>query len=239
MYFKTCQGLRKDGLEIMILNRLSDFPKYWIKSHVSFLRRVSLRCIKSRLVLVGFDFCSDAVTELLPTMLQKIFDMLKILGDGHASREIADFITENLKVLVYYLAIVQWTHPLAFRAILFDYLKIAELVLTNYKGQKIVKAALLSYLKVLRSFSYYTHPERFGQLKQASTTNFEAQQQCFQRFHEYFNDENIQTIINTFVSKILVMRPEKKEDDDEADLEDGLGETGTQLLDIIAHISRG
>ena len=164
---------------------------------------------------------------MIHLMLTKTAQFITLLPQT-ANKNISENILKNIQIIVFNLSTIQSLFPLLFHENLTDYLQLNFILLENdmfVSQENILKSTILCLLKVLKTFPYYSDSEAFIMSfhSNAKLQNFnEIQKDCASKFYSFFNEANIEKLINLVIMRILPMSNfSKNSQNEEALIENG------------------
>ena len=159
-------------------------------------------------------------------MLTKTAQFISILPQT-SNKLIADNILKNIQIIIFNLSTIQSLFPLLFHENLNDYLQLSLILLENdmfISNENILKSSILCLLKVLKTFAYYSDADTFMMSfhSNAKLQNFnEIQKECAGKFYAFFNESNIEKLINLIIMRILPFSTLSKNQNEEVLIENG------------------
>lgn len=161
--------------------------------------------------------------HLLLTKTAQFINLLPMI----TNKIISENILKNIQIIIFNLSTIQSLFPLLFHENLHDYVQLGFILLDNAmfnSNENILKSAVVCILKVLKTFAYYSDSEAFimSYHSNAKLQNFnEIQKECFDKFYGFFNESNIEKLINILIMRILPLSSLAKYENEEVLIENG------------------
>lgn len=163
---------------------------------------------------------------MIHSLLLKTAQFITFLSQT-SNKMIIQNILKNIQIIIFNLSTIQSLFPLLFHENLNDYLQLPFILLENdlfISSENIIKSGLLSLLKVLKSFAYYSDTETFVTSfhSNAKLQNFQdIQKECATKFYSFFSESNVEKLVNLIIMRILPFCIFSKEEDQDNLVENG------------------
>ncbi|KRX03213.1 Armadillo-type fold [Pseudocohnilembus persalinus] len=151
---------------------------------------------------------------------------------------------KELKVVIYGLSLIQQTFPFCLIANFNDYLQLLQIIISQSQCDEedlVLKVSLLSFMKILKCFVYYSDSDTYLMtLKKDQKEILQpVQQKLNQIFYGFFSETNIQSILETFITKLFprvisdALTEEIIEQEDETYFDQTLDEMENSIYNIL------
>lgn len=155
------------------------------------------------------------IAEMLRSMVVKLKEYDEVLGLAQLDPAIREEVEKYMIGVLELVAKMQNSFPFLFTSFLKDYLimlldmLITKIPASRYCNDKLVSVIVVSNIKPINSYPYYTKPEDFRasiySRKAPNSNNNQLQEHCYAVFQEIYNSELVRKLLIALISEVMTV----------------------------------